>query len=109
MSNAQAGIERAKQGEVQTPKSIDSFNKELEDKKKQEEANKASADKKPFVTPSGKHKCINKGCNKEFDPEANSETSCNFHPGAPVGMSNRGLSRHQEELDLLQKGDLRLG
>lgn len=84
VSNAQAGLERAQQAEGQVPKSIDQFNKEQEEKKKLEQADLTPPDKKPFVTPTGKHKCINKGCNKEFDPDNNTETSCNYHPGAPV-------------------------
>ena len=85
MNNAQAGIENAeKKGNAQTPKSINDFNKELEEKKKTEIADKPVEDKKAFVTSSGKNKCINKGCNKEFDPADNTETSCNYHPGAPV-------------------------
>lgn len=66
------------------PKSITEFNKELEEKKKLEEAGQAPVEKKPFITPGGKHKCTNKGCNKEFEPENNSEESCKYHPGAPV-------------------------
>lgn len=85
VNNAQAGIETAeKNGSAPTPKSITDFNKELEEKKKVEEGAKPAEVKKAFVTPSGKNKCINKGCNKEFDPAENSEASCNYHPGAPV-------------------------
>jgi len=38
--------------------------------------------KKVFITPSGKNKCINKGCNKEFDP--NIEEECKYHSGEPI-------------------------
>ncbi len=85
VNNAQAGIEAVeKKGNTPVPKSINDFNKELEEKKKTETTDKPVEEKKAFVTASGKNKCINKGCNKEFDPADNTETSCNFHPGAPV-------------------------
>lgn len=86
VTNAKAGLEKAGPADVQTPtpKSIDQFNKEQDEKKKQEEAGSPQVDRKPFITPSGKHKCTNKGCNKEFEPESNDETSCNYHPGNPV-------------------------
>ncbi|KAG1748980.1 chord-domain-containing protein [Suillus paluster] len=29
-------------------------------------------------------RCTRKGCNKEYDPAANSASSCTYHPGAPV-------------------------
>lgn len=92
VSNAKTGLEKVEQApvqaqEIQTPKSIDQFNKELDEKKKQGGASEVQIDKKPFVTPLGKNKCTNKGCNKEFDSESNDETSCNHHPGNPVSSS----------------------
>lgn len=36
------------------------------------------------MTKDGNNKCTNKGCNKEFKPEDNNETSCNYHKGQPV-------------------------
>jgi len=34
-----------------------------------------------FVTASGKYKCINKGCNKEYLPEENNDQACSYHSG----------------------------
>lgn len=87
VNNAQTGLQKAEAGEVkQQPKTIDDFNKQLAEKRQQEQlANQHAADeKKPFVTPGGKHKCANKGCLKEFDPAENTEQACKFHAGAPV-------------------------
>ena len=39
---------------------------------------------KPLLTESGKYKCANTGCNKEYDPEENSENACNYHPGKAI-------------------------
>ena len=93
MNNAQTGLEKAVEREnVQVPKSINDFNKEQDEKKKLEESSKPVVEKKAFITPSGKNKCVNKGCNKEFDPLENTETSCNYHPGAPVKPYNSRCS-----------------
>lgn len=37
---------------------------------------------KSFLTEAGKYKCVNAGCNKEYDPEDND--TCSFHPGKPI-------------------------
>ncbi len=39
---------------------------------------------KPFLTESGKYKCSNAGCNKEFEPEENDGDCCSYHPGKPI-------------------------
>ena len=72
------------EGQPENFKTIDEFNKEQEAKEQIEKEKEAEKDKKPFITKSGLHKCINKGCNKEFNPEENTESSCNFHSGQPV-------------------------
>jgi disease resistance protein len=84
VNNAKAGLDKAPNPDAPVPKSIDSFNKEQEEKKKIEQQQQAPVEKKLFVTADGKHKCTNKGCNKEYQADSNTETSCNYHPGAPV-------------------------
>jgi hypothetical protein len=37
----------------------------------------------PWVTGSGLHKCVNLGCVNEFDPNTNSDDSCQYHCGKP--------------------------
>jgi hypothetical protein len=64
-------------------KSIDDYKKE-EAAKKAKAEEEAAKEKKIFVTPAGKHKCVNKGCLKEFDPAENDEGSCSYHPGNPI-------------------------
>ncbi len=80
VSNAQQAIDK----EAQKVKTIDEYNKEQEELKKKKEEEAAKQEKKIFVTPSGKHKCMNKGCLKEFDPNENSDEACKHHPGEPV-------------------------
>ena len=84
ISNAQKALDK-EQSQIKV-KSIDEFNREQEEKKKKLEAeNEAKAiEKKIFITPSGKHKCINKGCNKEYDPNENNDQSCKYHEGQPI-------------------------
>lgn len=70
-------------------RSIEEYNKEQELKKKEEEAKRikeeaAKGDKKPFITKSGKWRCMNKGCLKEYDNETQGDEECRYHPGAPI-------------------------
>ena len=63
--------------------------KNIEDFNKEQEALAALkkvevADKKVVILPNGNCKCVNKGCNKEFKAEENSEVACNFHKGGPI-------------------------
>ena len=53
---------------------IDDFNKKIEEEKKVEEKPKTI-----FITKTGKHKCINKGCLKEYEPDQ--LEGCNYHVG----------------------------
>lgn len=92
VNNAKAGIEKTPNQPVAAPRSIDQFNKEQDEKKKVAEGSQPVIEKKPFITPGGKHKCINKGCNKEYDPAENAEGICKYHPGAPVGLAHLDLS-----------------
>ena len=69
--------------EAEKVKTIEEYNREVEEKRKKKEAEEATKEKKPFVSASGKHKCINKGCLKDYDPSENSDNACNYHPGEP--------------------------
>lgn len=91
VNNAQKGIEKPSNQPVAVPKSIDQFNKEQDEKKKATTPAEAIPEKKPVVLADGKHKCINKGCNKEYNPEENTEESCKYHPGAPVDSRYQDL------------------
>jgi disease resistance protein len=66
----------------QRVKSIDEYNREQE--AIQEQLKQKEPEKKPFVTPQGKHKCSNKGCLKDYDPNENVDEACKYHPGEPV-------------------------
>jgi len=83
-SNTVTNAKNALDKEEAKPKTIEEYNKEQEELKKKKEAEAASQEKKIFVTPSGKHKCTNKGCLKEFDPNENNDEACKYHPGEPV-------------------------
>jgi hypothetical protein len=37
-----------------------------------------------FLSASGKAKCTNKGCQKEFELAENDEHACKYHPGDPM-------------------------
>ena len=65
------------------PRSIDQYNKEQE-KKKEETKTVEVVEKKLFYTKNNKLRCINKGCNKEFEEAENGEKSCKYHTGQPV-------------------------
>ena len=73
---------------IRAMKTADDFNKEAEEKKKaKEEAEKAAGkEKKPVMTRDGKrYICANKGCSaKNFLPEENGPTACNYHTGEPI-------------------------
>ena len=58
-------------------------NVEEDEKKKKLEEEKQKEVKK-VVVKDGKHKCTNKGCNKEYLPEENADTVCGHHPGQPI-------------------------
>jgi len=84
VGNAQKALDKEEQ--AIKIRSIDDFNREEEEKRKKAEADRLAkeGERKVFVTPSGKHKCSNKGCLKEFDPTTNEDQSCNYHPGEPI-------------------------
>lgn len=65
-------------------KTIEEYNREQEELQKKKEAEAAAKDKQIFVTSSGKYKCTNKGCLKEYDPNENGDGACKYHPGEPV-------------------------
>lgn len=79
VANAQKALEKEQNKEI---KKISDFNKEQE--KIEEEKRAQQLEKKVFVTPTGKFKCINKGCQKEYSPAENNEQACNYHPGMPI-------------------------
>jgi len=83
-SNTVANAQKALDKDQVRVKTIEEFNQEQEAIRKQKEALEATKEKKPFVTPSGKYKCTNKGCLKEYDPNQNEEGACKYHPGEPV-------------------------
>lgn len=80
VQNAQNAIDK----EQSRVKTIEEFNKEQEEIQKKKEEQEAKIEKKPVVTPSGNHKCINKGCLKEYNPNDNNDNSCKYHPGEPI-------------------------
>jgi len=84
VSNAQKAIDKD-QATIKV-RTIDDFNKEEEAKKKklEEELAKTEPAKQVFVTPKGLHKCTNKGCLKEYEPETNADDACHFHDGQPI-------------------------
>jgi len=54
------------------------------EKQAKKEKLEQEAEKVPFVHPkNGKFKCSNKGCNKLFLEEENTDTACNYHAGEP--------------------------
>ena len=61
-------------------KSIDEFNST----QKEIQESKTEIPKSIIITASGKYKCSNKGCNKEYTEEENIESSCSFHSGQPI-------------------------
>lgn len=64
-------------------RSIDEYNKELDQKKV--EAPKVDESKlTPFLTKNGKYRCVNKGCTKEYDPETQADEECKHHSGNPI-------------------------
>lgn len=81
VDNARKALER-EENRVEV-KRIEDFNKEEEARQKIIDEEEAKKLKKPIVTPSGKYKCANKGCLKEYDPNENGPSACNYHPGEP--------------------------
>jgi len=83
VSNAQKALD--KDGNPIQVRSIDDYNREQEEKRKREEAEKAALqpEKKVFINDKGMAKCTNKGCNKDFDLSTNTGESCKFHDGQP--------------------------
>jgi len=70
------------QSNAKPVKTIDEFNREQEALKAQQQQNEP--EKIPLITPNGKFRCSNKGCNKEFTEEENGNEACKYHQGAPV-------------------------
>ncbi|CAK64510.1 unnamed protein product (macronuclear) [Paramecium tetraurelia] len=81
VQNAQKGIDNFADSAPQPVRKIDDYNREEAEKKKLLEQQQAQVQKQIFVTPTGKYKCTNKGCLKEYDPKENTE--CFYHPGEP--------------------------
>ena len=87
VSRAEGGIknfEATATNNAPAPKNIDDFNKEQDRLRAQQQLEESQKVKKVFLTNSGKMKCINKGCNKEFTEEEDNEQACHFHTGAPI-------------------------
>ena len=78
---AKQAVEKEEAKKVLT---IEEYNQQQEELKKKKEAEEAAREKKYFVTAGGKHKCTNKGCLKDFDPNENTDEACKYHPGEPV-------------------------
>jgi len=81
VANAQAGIEKEEARKVKT---IEDYNKEQEEKQRKKLEEEAAREKKVFVSASGKYKCTNKGCLKDYDPNEEAGDCCKYHPGEPV-------------------------
>ena len=82
VSNAQTALEKDEAKKV--VKSIEEYNREQEELKRKKAEEEANNEKKIFVTKDGKHKCTNKGCLKDYDPNANGDDACKYHPGEPI-------------------------
>ena len=82
VARAERGIE--KQEAEERHKDINEFNKLEEEKKLEAQRLEDMKEKKPVVTASGKFKCANAGCNKEYADSENSEEACSYHQGQPI-------------------------
>ena len=80
MKNAAKGLEKSEK--IRTAAD---FNKEEEQKKKEDEFEQAQKVKEPKLNKDGRYFCANKGCMKKtFVEEENGDDACHFHQGEPV-------------------------
>ncbi|CAG9330977.1 unnamed protein product [Blepharisma stoltei] len=79
VSNAERAIQREETNKV---RSIEDFEKEMEEKRRKEAENKKTQEKMP-VMKDGLYVCANFGCNKNFSLEENIEGSCHYHSSGP--------------------------
>eukprot|EP00827_Trimyema_finlayi_P000619 TRINITY_DN113_c0_g2_i1.p2 TRINITY_DN113_c0_g2~~TRINITY_DN113_c0_g2_i1.p2 ORF type:complete len:195 (+),score=42.13 TRINITY_DN113_c0_g2_i1:93-677(+) len=84
VANAQKALDKDQNRQKIVVQDINEYNKKCDELKKQQQQQTQPEEKKPFVTEEGKYKCINKGCNKDYSKEENSEKACCFHPGQPI-------------------------
>ena len=82
VQRAEGGLRNFGDEPAKPAKTIDEFNREQEAALAQKKLSEAP--KQLFVTPSGKLRCANKGCNKEYLEEENGDQVCQYHEGAPV-------------------------
>ncbi|KRX08230.1 hypothetical protein PPERSA_07710 [Pseudocohnilembus persalinus] len=84
VSNADNAQKKHEEKEKVKINKISDYNKKVEEKQKEKEDQEPSKVQEIVVLANGNYKCINKGCQKEFDPKENQDTSCNYHSGQPV-------------------------
>lgn len=92
VSNAEKGIERVNDNQVNNVRDIKAYEdeqKRIEEEKKKKEAEKP---KEIIKTSDGKYYCGNPGCiDKTFDPEKNNEGDCKHHTGNPIFHDRKKL------------------
>jgi len=65
-------------------RNIEDYDREEEEKQKRLKEAAEARPQIPDVTPDGKYKCANFGCNQPYDPADNSEDSCHYHTSGPM-------------------------